>query len=155
VIHLLAEIEADIKQRQQEQSQLEERLVAIRVEIDELQIAARVIRRKQSAADPQSPSNLIARPLYDGMYPSLEGKTIEESARIILTEHNNVPMHYRDLATEAGNRGYRSGRSDEVSEDSFQTMMDRKSSVFERVGGGKYRLKASQEAGGAFVPPAS
>jgi hypothetical protein len=149
LMDLLRDIESDIEQRQTQIRQLEEQLATLRSEVGELEIAAKVIRRKQGPTQALTPSqNGTAEPALfpKGEHQELEGKTIEESAVIILTERGNQPTHFTALAEEAHRRGYR-GRSPNLSPDSFQTMMDRKSEVFERVGGGKYRLREDAKTG--------
>lgn len=76
----------------------------------------------------------------------LTGRTIEEAARIILSGHGNVPMHYRDIAAEAQRRGYTSWRSPEVAPSSFLVVLDRKKAVFEKLGEGKFRVLVAEEA---------
>jgi hypothetical protein len=73
----------------------------------------------------------------------LADKNIYESAAIILRDHGNQALHFRDIAAEAERRGYRSGRSARVPPQSFSVMMIRKSELFEKVGAGKFRLQES------------
>jgi hypothetical protein len=84
----------------------------------------------------------------DGRKRDLEGKTIVEAARTILSEAGGGPRHYIAIAREASLRGYR-GRSDDPDtlHQSFWAMMNRTTDVFEKSGQGRYKLRPPNREG--------
>lgn len=98
--------------------------------------------RSQDENTPTSPPRKPAV-RTEGFFPYL-GKTIAECSRAILRENGNKPMHYHEIARQAMDGGYSSGRGTEEPEKttprSFEQTLRRLEDM-ESVGEGHFRIR--------------
>jgi HB1, ASXL, restriction endonuclease HTH domain len=109
-----------------------------------LDVAGNVIEKS-----PDQQTGVHARTAASQLGPpqDLAGCTIVECARKILREHDGGPLHFREIAEMAANRGYQSGRpgvNRKTLYRSFWAMLNRNEGMFRAVGGGNYKLKVGE-----------
>lgn len=122
-------------------AKIEGRIAAIQAELDELQTAARVLRR---FSDPEYVSGQT-NPITGQKRPKKKAKSarlkIEDLAKEVLQELGE--SHFTVVAEEAIKRGYK-GRANSTLEQikkSYWSTMKRRPDTFVTTGGGKFKLK--------------
>ncbi|MCG2683499.1 MAG: hypothetical protein L6306_07770 [Planctomycetales bacterium] len=121
---------------------IENQIASIQVEMDELQTAARVLRRLSKLGLACNQPN----PILNQKRPRKKGKSsrpkIVDMARVVLQELGE--SHFSVVANEAIKRGYR-GRANSTLDQikkSYWSTMKRNPDIFITTGGGKFKLKA-------------
>ena len=112
---------------------IERRVRLLRKEIEELEIAAKVLRRLDGMEQP----NEATRDFAD--------LTMPEAAKQILLEIAPRTMHYKEITRLAIERGFRGKRTDpdsplETTASSFRRMMGQDREVFQGTGEGQYKI---------------
>lgn len=131
-------------------SQIEGRIAKLRQELQELEVAAKVCRRLDAGASSiaqyftDDPKDSPAPAGANGSGKDLTGKTVRESAEIILRE-SDEPLYYKAVFDKAIARGYSSGRKGkDGSPVSFWAILKRNREVFEPAGEGRFKLKGAK-----------
>ncbi len=112
---------------------IDRRIRLLRKELEELETAARVLRRLDGAEQQtEAPANFAEL-------------TMPEAAKQILLEIAPQAMHYKEIARLAIERGFKGKRIDpessaETIAASFRRMMGQDREVFQGVGEGHYRI---------------
>jgi hypothetical protein len=120
-------------------SLIQQRIVRLRAELAELEIASRVLTGLRSQ------TNGVTRTRGGGRRKAQVApvRKIADYASEILAGAGEEGMHFRDIAKEAMNRGYRGrkGSNDKSIGLSFWSTMHRGKKVFANLGQGRFRLK--------------
>ena len=121
---------------------VEKRIRALKAELADLEIAARVIRALSAEGDDGASGDSRHSPAKGSQKSNRI--TIVDAATTILKERGE--QHYSAVAKEALSRGYegKKGTSEEAIAKSFWATMKRKPEIFDAVGGGKFRLRSGK-----------
>ncbi len=123
---------------------IQSRIESLRGEISELEIAARVLRGLRSGANNGASHPARVRRSIRRPRPRPAGKlTIADFARDVLRDSDNGGMHFREVADQAVKLGFRGrkGSGAKTIQQSFWATMKRSPTVFDALGGGKFKLK--------------
>lgn len=123
--------------------QIEERITALAAELADLQTAARVLRSLNGKTLKTATKREILPPDFRR---DLENSTIIEAAQKVLDDYSE-PMHFKEIAKAAGDRGYSSGPGRKINPASFWQLLKRNKDKFEAKGSGTFSLKQSQQKG--------
>lgn len=125
-------------------ARIESRMEELRRELQELELAARVLRRLhlEESQDELKDQKKRARRLASS-HADLEGTSMVQAAQAVLADRNGEGMHYKKITEEAVARGYRGRERCDLDKlkSSFYSTMKRRSDLFQKVKRSFFRLK--------------
>ena len=121
-----------------DQTLIRQRITQLRAELTELETAARVLNNLRSTSNGATRTKRGAR----GKGQEGSAKTITDYAKEILAAGDASGMHFRAVADEAIQQGYkgRAGSKVKAIQQSFWATMKRNDKTFKAVGQGKFTL---------------